>query len=452
MAKCKGKSLKELREMAGEATAEIGRLRDLSNDDSREWSGEDEAEWSRVNADYDQISRAITAGEAEARTWEPAETEPRRGPDHTTGERGAATEADRLMAFQGWCRSANHLEPTAEHYEAAKRVGVNIRAPHYDLRLSGNVNRTPCWNTQGRMAHDAKRVEYRDMSVGTDADGGYTVPEGFMAELDRQLLAFGGPRAVCRVVRTASGNDMPWPTVNDTSNTGALLAEGASIGSSVDPTFAAVTFNAYKYSSKPILISSELLEDSAFNMGQEIPSLLGERLGRITGAQFTTGTGSSQPNGIVTAGTVGVTAAATTAITSDELINLVHALDPAYRQGSTGFMMNDAVIQYIRKLVINSEAGNYVWQPGLQAGVPDMLLGYPVTTNQHMSSTITASDKTVLFGDFSKFVIRDVANMRAYRLEERYRDTDQTGFVVFSRHDSDALQSTAIQVLQQAAS
>jgi HK97 family phage major capsid protein len=260
-------------------------------------------------------------------------------------------------------------------------------------------------------------------------------------------------RQVCRVIFTASGNPMPWPKVDDTSNSGVKLDEATTIGTSVDPTFSAVTFNAYKYSSKPVFISQELLEDSAFNLSSEIASMLGERLGRIEGSAMTTGDGSGDPNGIVTAAGTGVTSAAAAAFTADEVIGLVHSLDPAYRSGSSvGFMFHDTALLYMRKF--KDANGQYLWAPGMTASEPDRLFGFPYTINQAMEPLVSnvpvTAKKHVLFGDFSKYVIRDVSSMRFYRLDERYRDTDQTAFIAFKRLDGDTIRAEALKVLLQA--
>ena len=113
-------------------------------------------------------------------------------------------------------------------------------------------------------------------------------------------------------------------------------------------------------------------------------------------------------------------------------------------------MFHDNVLAYLRKLVDGDSRP--LWNSGMSAGVPDTLHGRPYTVNQQMSSTITATDKTVLFGAFEKYVIRDVSSVRLYRLEERYRDLDQTGFIAFSRHDGELINTGAVKHLIQAAS
>jgi HK97 family phage major capsid protein len=165
-------------------------------------------------------------------------------------------------------------------------------------------------------------------------------------------------------------------------------------------------------------------------------AMLGERLGRITNTKYTTGSGASTPRGIVTAASSGVTAASGTQIAADELIGLVHSIDPAYRNGA-GFMMHDNIVLHLRKLKDGN--GEYMWQSGLRDGAPDRLLGYGITINQDMQSSVATGTKTVLFGQLSKYKIRRVNGMRLYRLQERYRDTDQDGFIAFIREDGNLL-------------
>lgn len=183
------------------------------------------------------------------------------------------------------------------------------------------------------------------------------------------------------------------------------------------------------------MVPFELLQDSAFDLPSFIARKLGERIGRKQATDFTTGDGSSKPNGIVTASTAGKTAASATAIISDELIDLEHSVDPSYRPGA-GWMFHDNILAAIRKLK-ESTTNAYIWQPGLQTGIPERILSYPFFINQKMASSIAASAKTILFGRLDKYNIRDVAEVRLVRMNERYADTDQVGFVAFLRSDGD---------------
>lgn len=285
-------------------------------------------------------------------------------------------------------------------------------------------------------------------SIGTDTAGGHTTFPGFIASLEQALLQFGGMRQVSRILRTATGSAIDHPTVNDTGNTGALLSENVQ-DAEQDATFGNLTLDAYKYTSKIVRVSVELMQDSAFNMGTVLGSLLGERLGRIQNTHATTGTGSSQPNGVVTAATLGKTAASASAITMDELLDLQASVDPAYRPMAT-WMFNDATRNYIRKL--KSTDSVYHWQPGAVAGDPDRLFNSPVQINQDMAS-ITNSAKTVLYGDFMKYLMREVLGITLVRMNERYADYHQVGFVAIMRFDSDLLDAgtNPIKYLQQLA-
>ena len=104
-------------------------------------------------------------------------------------------------------------------------------------------------------------------------------------------MTFGGVRQAATIIRTDSGNALPYPTMNDTTNKGVILNEATTIGTSVDPAFAAITFNAFKYSSKALLMSYEITQDSAFDLGALAGDWLGERIGRIQNDHFTTGRG-----------------------------------------------------------------------------------------------------------------------------------------------------------------
>ena len=130
--------------------------------------------------------------------------------------------------------------------------------------------------------------------------------------------------------------------------------------------------------------------------------------------------------------------ASQTAITADEVIDTFHSVDPAYRtQQGAGWMCHDTILAAIRKL--KGSDNNYLWQPGLQAGIPDMLLARPLTVNQQMTGTQAQSAKVLLFGSLRHYKIRDVRTLRLRRLVERYGEFDQEGFVAFHRTDGDLL-------------
>lgn len=278
------------------------------------------------------------------------------------------------------------------------------------------------------------RPEVRAQAVGTDSAGGYLVPTGFRASLMEAQKAFGGVRNVAQVVNTDSGNDIEWPTVDDTSNTGELLAENTA-ATEQDIAFGQKILKAYKYSSKIIRVPLELLNDSAFDLNSFVPKTAGTRIARITNTHFTTGDNSSKPQGVVTYSSAGPTAESATAVGYDDFVELEHSIDPAYRTSeSCSWMFADSTLKLAKKL--KDADGNPIWVPGMTAGEPDRILNYKYTINQDMAAA-AINAKSVLFGDFSFFVVRDVPSFTTVlRLTERYAEYGQVGFLVFTRHDA----------------
>jgi HK97 family phage major capsid protein len=350
-------------------------------------------------------------------------------------ETAAANAADRSEGLRSWLLAGSSTaKQTPEMREAAARAGFNLNASTIDLLL-------PKAPLTSLRSEDVRSWEERAQSVGTGSEGGFSVPDEMMRALEVSMLAFGGVRQVATVYRTSSGAALPIPTTNDTANKGAILGEN-SAASEQAVTFGQLVLDSYKYSSKYVLVSVELLQDSSINVPELIGRLLGERLGRITNDHFTTGTGSSQPNGIVTAAGAGVTATSLTATTTYSfLMDLVHSVDPAYRNNGR-FMLSDAALKMVRKVLIpqysGDTAGAPLWQPDFRVGAPDQLLGFPYTINQSMTSPATAV-KSIIFGDLSKYIIREVRDFTLQRLDERFAEYHQAAFLAFLRTDGDLL-------------
>ncbi len=336
-------------------------------------------------------------------------------------------------ALSAWMRNAMGVAVSDDEAQACHDYGLQLNAHCFSARFD------PCSRPTRGGPLFYSETESRGTNIkGTSNLGGYSVPTGFFATLERAMLAYAGLLDACEVIRTDTGIDMPWPTSDDTGNSGEMLAEVGAVSEQTVP-FAAKTFKSYKCSSKMIRVSSELLRDNAVNLASQFGAIMGERIGRKMNEKCTTGTGTGEPEGIVTGATSGKTAASATAITMDEILDLIHSVDPAYRslaQGC-GFMAHDSILTYLRKL--KDSNGAYLWQPSTIVGQPSTLMGWPVFGNQNMASAVTTGQKTILFGAFSKFKVRLVANIRIYRLVELYRGTDEDGFISFMEFDSHML-------------
>lgn len=270
------------------------------------------------------------------------------------------------------------------------------------------------------------------LKAADGSPGGYITPDSMIGPLDEALLRWGGMRQVATVVVTDNGETYRIPTVDDTGNVAEILAEAAAMNEQA-VAFGNVELGSFTYSSKAVKISVELLQDSILNLPVWLGTVLGTRIGRGTNAHFTVGTGTSQPRGVVTAGTSsGVTTASATAITHDEFLTLKHSVDPAYRDNGT-IMFADATLLIFKKL--KDSQGRPIWLPSLAAGEPGTIDGSPYVVNQAVASG--ASAKSVVYGDLSKYIIRDVSTITLQRLDELYAANRLVGFHAFSRHDGD---------------
>jgi HK97 family phage major capsid protein len=216
-----------------------------------------------------------------------------------------------------------------------------------------------------------------------------------------------------------------------------------------DFVFNEVTFNAYILSSDLVLIPLSLMEDSYFPLDALAARLLGTRMGRLLNNLCTVGTGTAQPTGIVTAAVAaGLTNAlsAMATVTYADLVNMEHAVDPAYRNSNARWMFHDQLLKAI-KLLVDGNA-RPLWQPGLTASFSDgaavigsgkpTILGYPYIINNDMPVP-TASANSMLFGDMSCFKLRKVGDPTILQLRERYADYLQVGFIGFLRCDSNLI-------------
>lgn len=315
---------------------------------------------------------------------------------------------ERAMEEQRDARRPRGADVSQPGVDAGK--GLSYReAFHEYLRARGN---------EGAMSSEARavlsagyqKVEHRAQTT-TNSAGGYTVPTELFNQIVVSMKAFGPmyDEDVATVITTAGGGTITMPTVNDTAVTAEAHTEGTTLtdDGGKDVTFGQKQLDAYAFNTEWLRVSKELDDDSIFAMEQFIGGLLGERLGRIANLRLTTGSGSSAPNGIVTASTLGKTAAATAAITWDEILDLEHSVDPAYRVGpKVAYMMNDATLLAVRKL--KDGDGNYLWQAGnVQAGIPNTFNGRRYWINQDMDS-LAAAKKVMLFGDLGKYYVRKV--------------------------------------------
>lgn len=276
------------------------------------------------------------------------------------------------------------------------------------------------------------------MSTTTGSEGGFTVATEWYRQLTEALKQYGGIRSVATVMPTGSGATMNFPMADATAEEGAIVGQNATVGAAVDTTFANLSLDVFKYTSRPIAVPFELIQDSMFDIEAYVRRVLATRLGRITARHMTVGTGTSQPRGIVTASTVGKIGATGTAtsVTYADLVDLEHSVDPAYRgRPGIGFMMHDTTLRQLRK--ITDTQGRPIFVPGYEqgnpGGAPDRLMGRPIYISQEMP-VMAANAKSLLFGDYKEYIIREVMDLTLFRMaDSKYIENGQIGFVAFNR-------------------
>lgn len=363
--------------------------------ESREFTAEEKQQWDRMEADMNSLKDQI---DREERLAGIGVEQARALPTVVAGQSlGQPDKEEYRNAFWTWARHGQEgLEPTQR---------TLLRSGYVDIRAQ---------------------------SVGVATAGGFAVADEDMRGIVDAMKFYGGMRqSGATVISTATGADLPFVTGDDTGNLGEQLGENQRVNEQ-DFTFGLTTLRAYMFSSKLVRVSYQLLQDAGFPLESWMQTKLGERIGRILNQKFTTGSGAATPQGVVTGSTYcGTTTASATAVTYGELVALELSVDAAYRQKAR-FMFNDTVLRNLKLMVDGSSRP--LWLPGIAMREPDMLIGYPYTINPDMPN-MTSGQKAVLFGDFSNYYIRDVQGATLVRLQERYADYLQVGFMAFSRHD-----------------
>jgi HK97 family phage major capsid protein len=425
-------TLREMKEQYNKLREDMQEILVKSELEKRDLNSDESAKWDTMDSEVERLGKNIERRERMEELEKDTQRTPGSDPvaaatraaQHNPEERKKAES----KSFERWFRYGfNSLNAEERSILARQRAGAYTEAV-----INGDT-------------------EFRDQSTTTTA-GGYTIPQGFSQELQKYVALYGGVRPVARNFPTPTGNDIPWPTVDDTANSGELLAENTEAGSQ-DVTFGQVTLKAFKFSSKLVKVSKELLQDSYFPIGDILRDLFVDRLGRITNTYFTTGSGTGQPQGVVTGATSGWTATSgqTGTIIYDDLVNLEHSVDPLYRPNAK-FMFNDSTLKALKKL--KDSGGRPLWQGYAMSGfgtdvAQPSILGYPYQINQSMASIGTsgspvAGNKSILFGDFNRYIVRDVLAMELIRLDERYAEFGQVAFLMFMRADGRTLNTAAI--------
>lgn len=291
------------------------------------------------------------------------------------------------------------------------------------------------WNgMRNKMSYEVQNA----LSIGTDSEGGYLVPDEYEKKLVEALEEEVFFRNLAHVFKTSSG-DRKIPIVTSKGEA-AWIDEGGQFPES-DDSFGQTTIGAYKLATM-IKISDELLNDSVFSIENYISKEFARRIGTKEEEAFFVGDGKGKPTGVFTSAETGITAA-TTSITFDDVMDLYYSLRAPYRNKAT-WLLNDSTVKAIRKLKDGN--GNYIWQPSVREGEPDRILNRPYRTSIYVPE-LAAGNRVMAFGDYSYYWIADRQGRSFKRLNELYATTGQVGFLASERVDGKLILSEAVKTL-----
>lgn len=377
-------------------------LTDAAASENRDLTAEETSQFEARNADLDRLDARVK--------------------DLQAGEQRAADAEAALAEIR-----SREVVPGAEH-----------RAKGDELRefFAGKRGRA----MEFRADKPIGTEEFRVLSKLSAGAGANTVKTSFYERLIAHMIEVSGMlNAGPTVLNTSTGEQIQVPKTTAHS-TAALVAEAGVINAS-DPAFGQVPLDAYKYAFL-MQVSNELLNDTSVDLEGYLSMQAGRALGNALGAQLITGSGSSQPQGIAPVATVGVTGGTgvTGGFTSDNLIDLYFSVIGPYRNSpSCGWLMRDATLGAVRKL--KDTTGQYLWQPSLQIGEPDTVLGKRVNTDPTVAA-VALNARSVLFGDFSQYFVRLVNGVRFERSDDYAFNTDLVTYRAIIRGDGDLVDVT----------
>ena len=408
---------KQILELRAEVDHAQRAILQRARDEKRALNSDEEASWQKADADFMSLNKELDMVRAMT-------------------ERDAQYQALNNEPIIGMTPpKADEKDLKRKHTEAFWRQLLHGEGMRHDeaMRIAADPTRTQTSTTAG--------------------NGAFTIPEEFMRELEVTMKAFGGMLQASYLHRSPRGGTMNWPTFDNTARTGAWQDEPRTAGLTPGQfTFNRKQFAAYLWADMAQLTWEFIQDEDVSFVSRHLAQAFGESAGRALNKAFTDGNGTGKPTGILdgTGGaSVGKELASSTVITKVELVDLIHSVDPAYRTGpNVAFMLHDNILAAIRKLDFGTTDDEPVWQPSYAAGVPDRILGYTYVINQDFPSTVAAGNKIAAFGDWSKYVIRQVQDFNLIRLNERFADQLSTGFLGYLRIDGKLLQSAAIKLLQ----
>lgn len=391
------------------------------------------------------MSKVLELREKRAKAWEAAKAflDSKRGSDGLLSQDDTATYDKMEADVVNLGKEVDRLERQAAiDLELSKATSEPVRnQPNGDPL--GDTKKGRASDTYTREFWNAMRKKnYFDvnnsLSIGTDSEGGYLVPDEFERKLVQGLEEENFFRTLATIIKTSSG-DRKIPIVTGKGEAAWIDENGVFPES--DDSFGQTSISAFKLATM-IKVSDELLNDNVFDLQSYIVQEFARRISTKEEEAFFVGDGVGKPTGVFQSAENGVTTT-TAAISFDDVMDLFYALKAPYRKNAK-WILNDSTVKAIRKLKDGN--GNYIWQPSVSANVPDMILNRPYFTSTFVPE-VAAGTKPLAFGDFKYYWVADREGRSFKRLNELYAANGQVGFLASQRVDGKLILSEAIKTM-----
>lgn len=361
---------------------------------------------------------------------------------------GAATEDGELTE-----ELAARYEEVEQKIEARKRhEGIEKRHAAWSTVVPGPRSEETNRSAESavemraftRFLRTQDEAELRTLSKGTDSAGGYLVPDEWRDKLVECMRTFGGFINAAEQINTSNGRAMYWPTIDDGTNEGAIVAESAAFAGGADPTFGEGNLGVYKYTTtgagnNPLRVTVELMQDAMIDVDSKLRELMGRRIHRKEARDAVVGTGSGQPKGILN-GTADFALSVTNLWDQtnngwQDLIAIETLLDDEYLQNAS-WLMNKTTYAQLRSLSdTNGRPLIGMADNGVDAGIGRQrtLLGYPVIIDSYAPNAADATN-FMAFGDFKQaYVWRRVADLAVIQDPYARKSNGEVEYVAWER-------------------
>lgn len=397
-------------------------LAKADSEDKRDLTAEETAAYDAIDSQIDAVSGEIDKVET----------------DNKRREKLAGLEASIPVARQTGSGNLAGLGSTA-----AQAIEIELRGRRLHLRPGSSEHLRAQPDYQEKFGRYLVNGEQLGLQVSSDPKGGYLAPTTWVASLIKFLDDEVFMRRLATVLPPLmQAASLGVPSYDTDPNDADWGAEVPASDISEDT---AMAFGKRELTphlcTKLIKLSTKILRSAILDVDSFTVGRVGYKFAVTEEKAFLSGTGAQRPLGVFEASADGVSTgrdkatASTTTFTADELIDNVYNIKDAYRSRATWVAHRDF---YAKARKLKDGNGQYLWQPSVQAGQPDMLFNIPTVSSEFAPNTFTTGKYIAIVGDFKAgYWIVDSLEMEVQRLGELFSLKNQVG--ILGRKETDGM-------------